>query len=88
LTCADTVIIFDCDFNPAADKQAMDRCHRMGQCKPVRVIKLAAQRTVDERIVQIASAKAGQRAMHVAMRSNADDRLAATADVASSRVVW
>ena len=36
LTAADTVIIHDCDFNPAADRQAMDRCHRMGQTKPVR----------------------------------------------------
>ena len=63
LTSADTCIIYDSDFNPAADKQAMDRCHRMGQTRPVRVLKLAAQQTVDERIVQIAASKAGQRAM-------------------------
>lgn len=61
LTCADTVIIHDCDFNPAMDKQAMDRCHRLGQTRPVRVMMLAAKQTVDERIVQIAVAKAGQR---------------------------
>ena len=60
LTSADTVIIFDSDFNPAADKQAMDRCHRMGQTRPVRVIKLASTATVDERIVQIAAIKAKQ----------------------------
>jgi SWI/SNF-related matrix-associated actin-dependent regulator 1 of chromatin subfamily A len=63
LTTADTCIIYDSDFNPAADKQAMDRCHRMGQTRPVRVLKLAASETVDERIVQIATAKMGQRAM-------------------------
>ena len=57
LTAADTVIIHDCDFNPAADRQAMDRCHRIGQTRPVRVIKLAAAHTVDERIVQIATQK-------------------------------
>ena len=33
LTCADTVIIHDIDFNPYNDKQAEDRCHRVGQKK-------------------------------------------------------
>ena len=52
LTGADTVVIHDVDFNPAADKQAMDRCHRMGQTRPVRVIKLATAGTVDEKVLQ------------------------------------
>lgn len=33
LTAADTVIIHDIDFNPYNDKQAEDRCHRVGQTK-------------------------------------------------------
>ena len=35
LIAADTVIIFDSDWNPFADMQAQDRCHRIGQTKPV-----------------------------------------------------
>ena len=57
LTSADTVIIHDSDFNPAADRQAMDRCHRMGQLRPVRVIRLASRGTVDQRIIEISMAK-------------------------------
>ena len=45
----------DSDFNPAADRQAQDRCHRMGQTRPVRVIRLVCGDTVDERIIAIDS---------------------------------
>ena len=38
LTGADTVIIHDCDFNPQIDRQAEDRCHRLGQTRPVTVL--------------------------------------------------
>jgi len=54
LTGADTVIIHDCDFNPQIDRQAVDRCHRLGQSRPVTVHRLVTAGTVDERIVQIA----------------------------------
>jgi ATP-dependent DNA helicase len=47
LTSADTVIIFDSDWNPHADSQAMDRCHRMGQTRPVAVYRLLTVGTVD-----------------------------------------
>ena len=57
LTCADTVILHDSDFNPAIDRQAMDRCHRLGQTRPVRVLQLCTQGTVDERILELANAK-------------------------------
>ena len=57
LTAADTVILHDVDFNPAMDQQAMDRCHRMGQLRPVRVIRLASARTVDERMIALATQK-------------------------------
>ena len=57
LTGADTVIIHDCDFNPQIDRQAEDRCHRLGQTRPVTVHRLVTAGTVDERIVQIAERK-------------------------------
>ncbi|KAG5266289.1 hypothetical protein AALO_G00229330 [Alosa alosa] len=57
LTAADTVIIFDSDWNPQADLQAQDRCHRIGQTKPVLVFRLVTANTVDQRIVERAAAK-------------------------------
>lgn len=47
LTSADTCIIFDSDWNPHADSQAMDRCHRMGQTLPVAVYRLLTVNSVD-----------------------------------------
>jgi SNF2 family DNA or RNA helicase len=40
LTSADTVIIYDSDWNPQMDLQAMDRAHRIGQKNPVNVYRL------------------------------------------------
>lgn len=57
LTSADTVILHDLDFNPQNDIQAENRCHRIGQKKPVTVYRLVAKDTVDERIFQIAQKK-------------------------------
>ena len=48
LTAADTVIHYDPWWNPAAEAQATDRAHRIGQDKPVFVYKLIAQGTVEE----------------------------------------
>ncbi len=50
LTAADTVIHFDPWWNPAAENQASDRAHRIGQQKPVFIHKLICQDTVEERI--------------------------------------
>ena len=47
LTSADTCIIFDSDWNPHADSQAMDRCHRMGQTRPCAVYRLLTSNSVD-----------------------------------------
>lgn len=57
LTGADTVIIHDMDFNPQMDRQAEDRCHRIGQTKPVTVYRLVTKGTVDENIYSIAKRK-------------------------------
>jgi len=50
LTSADTVIFFDSDWNPAMDKQAMDRCHRIGQVRDVHIYRLISEKTIEENI--------------------------------------
>ncbi|XP_066586309.1 SWI/SNF-related matrix-associated actin-dependent regulator of chromatin subfamily A containing DEAD/H box 1 homolog [Prorops nasuta] len=57
LTAADTVIIHDLDFNPYNDKQAEDRCHRVGQTKPVSIIRLLSEDTIEEGMYEIAQEK-------------------------------
>jgi hypothetical protein len=58
LTEADTVIHYDPWWNPAAQAQATDRAHRIGQTKPVMVYKLVAQDTIEERILALQERKA------------------------------
>lgn len=53
LTAADTVIHYDPWWNPAAEKQATDRAHRIGQTNPVFVYKLIAEGTVEEKIQEM-----------------------------------
>ncbi|RVX75954.1 hypothetical protein B0A52_00311 [Exophiala mesophila] len=57
LTAADTVILFDSDWNPQQDLQAMDRAHRIGQTKPVIVYRLATRGTVEETLLFKADSK-------------------------------
>ncbi|XP_006609793.1 SWI/SNF-related matrix-associated actin-dependent regulator of chromatin subfamily A containing DEAD/H box 1 homolog [Apis dorsata] len=57
LTAADTVIIHDIDFNPYNDKQAEDRCHRVGQKRPVSIIRLLSEDTIEEGMYEIAQDK-------------------------------
>lgn len=57
LTAADTVIHYDPWWNPAVERQATDRAHRIGQDKPVFVYKLAARGTVEERMIELQSQK-------------------------------
>ncbi|KAG6405487.1 hypothetical protein SASPL_133077 [Salvia splendens] len=54
---ADTVIIHDMDFNPQIDRQVEDRCHRIGQTKPVTIYRLVTKGTVDENVYEIAKRK-------------------------------
>ena len=58
LTQADTVIHYDPWWNPAAETQATDRAHRIGQTQPVMVYKLVAQGTIEERILDLQERKA------------------------------
>ena len=57
LVAADTVIIYDSDWNPQADLQAQDRAHRIGQKKPVLVYRLCNKGTVEEKIIERAANK-------------------------------
>ncbi|KAI4276736.1 MAG: hypothetical protein L6R38_005581 [Xanthoria sp. 2 TBL-2021] len=52
LMTADTVILFDSDWNPQADMQAMARAHRIGQTKPVTVYRLVTGDTVEEEVLE------------------------------------
>lgn len=57
LATADTVILFDSDWNPQQDLQAQDRCHRIGQKRPVIIYRLATKGTVEEDLLMSADAK-------------------------------
>jgi ATP-dependent DNA helicase len=57
LVAADTCIIYDSDWNPQQDLQAQDRCHRIGQTKPVMVYRLVTKGTIDQVMVERAQAK-------------------------------
>lgn len=57
LQTADTVIIFDTDWNPHQDLQAQDRAHRIGQKNEVRILRLITEDSVEEMILERAYAK-------------------------------
>ncbi|OIT24296.1 PREDICTED: probable ATP-dependent DNA helicase CHR12 [Nicotiana attenuata] len=59
LQTADTVIIFDSDWNPQMDQQAEDRAHRIGQKKEVRVFVLISVGSIEEVILERAKQKMG-----------------------------
>jgi ATP-dependent DNA helicase len=57
LAAADTVILFDSDWNPQQDLQAQDRAHRIGQTRPVIVYRLATKGTVEQTLLEKADGK-------------------------------
>uniref|UniRef100_A0A673XTM6 SWI/SNF related BAF chromatin remodeling complex subunit ATPase 2 n=1 Tax=Salmo trutta TaxID=8032 RepID=A0A673XTM6_SALTR len=57
LQAADTVVIFDSDWNPHQDLQAQDRAHRIGQKNEVRVLRLCTVNSVEEKILAAAKYK-------------------------------
>ena len=57
LTGADTVIHLDPWWNPAAEQQAIDRAHRIGQTQPVTVFRLIAEHSVEEKILALQDRK-------------------------------
>lgn len=58
LTEADHVFIMDPWWNPAAEQQAVDRIHRIGQDKEVHVYRLVAEGTIEEKVMQLKESKA------------------------------
>lgn len=77
LTEADTVILYDPWWNPAVERQAMDRAHRIGQDKPVFVYRLVAKGTVEEKILSL---QARKQALADALLSNPDTPIAGLFD--------
>eukprot|EP00536_Pseudo-nitzschia_multiseries_P008966 jgi/Psemu1/199531/e_gw1.239.51.1 len=59
LTAADTCVIFDSDWNPQNDIQAMARCHRIGQTKSVKVYRLLTRKTYEMQMFHMSSLKMG-----------------------------
>jgi SNF2 family DNA or RNA helicase len=57
LTAADIVIHFDPWWNPAAENQANDRAHRIGQSRPVTVYRLLTRGTVEEKVLRLQARK-------------------------------
>jgi hypothetical protein len=84
LTSADTVVLYDSDFNPQVDLQAMDRVHRIGQRKKVRVLRLVTHDSVEERIVQRARDKLFL--MQRTMAAGNEDDQGNTVDAPSSKM--
>ncbi|KAK9463217.1 SNF2 family N-terminal domain-containing protein [Lipomyces oligophaga] len=57
LTTADIVVIYDSDWNPQADLQAMDRAHRIGQTKQVFVFRFVTENAIEEKVLERAAQK-------------------------------
>jgi len=57
LATADTVILYDSDWNPQMDLQAMDRAHRIGQKKEVSVFRFCTDNSVEEKVIEKAYKK-------------------------------
>ena len=59
LCAADTVVIYDSDWNPQNDVQAMARCHRLGQTRDVAVYRLVARKSFEGHMLEAAARKLG-----------------------------
>jgi SWI/SNF-related matrix-associated actin-dependent regulator of chromatin subfamily A member 5 len=57
LTSANIVVLFDSDWNPQADLQAMDRAHRIGQTKQVKVFRFVTENAIEEKVLERAAQK-------------------------------
>ncbi|KAI3522883.1 hypothetical protein L1887_00935 [Cichorium endivia] len=57
LATADTIIIYDCDWNPHVDLQVMARAHRLGQKNKVMIFRLITKGTIEERMMEMTNKK-------------------------------
>ena len=90
LQSASVVILFDSDWNPQQDLQAMDRAHRIGQKRPVTVFRFITEGTMEERMYQRAMKKLYLDAI-VVQRGNLQNRKAndnLTSDEVKGMIRW
>jgi DNA repair protein RAD16 len=57
LTVASHVFLMDPWWNPAVERQAQDRIHRIGQYKPIRIVRFVIENTIEERILKLQEKK-------------------------------
>ncbi|RVW38854.1 DNA repair protein RAD16 [Vitis vinifera] len=57
LTVASHVFLMDPWWNPAVERQAQDRIHRIGQYKPIRIVRFVIEKTIEERILKLQEKK-------------------------------
>lgn len=86
LTAADTIIIFDSDWNPHNDLQAQARAHRIGQTKPVMIYRLLTKKTYEMHMFHMASLKLGldRAVLAHARNEQEEDNALATAGTSST----
>mmetsp|Transcript_59811 Transcript_59811/g.146980 ORF Transcript_59811/g.146980 Transcript_59811/m.146980 type:complete len:856 (-) Transcript_59811:235-2802(-) len=77
---ANVVILFDSDWNPQVDIQAMDRAHRIGQTKPVVVYRFVTESSIEEKVLERAFKKLFLDAMVVQQGRLVDKHKAASKD--------
>ena len=75
LATADTVVIYDSDWNPHNDIQAFSRAHRIGQANKVMIYRFVTRASVEERITQVAKKK--MMLTHLVVRPGMGSRSAA-----------
>jgi SNF2 family DNA or RNA helicase len=85
LTAADTIIIFDSDWNPQNDLQAMARAHRIGQTRAVSVYRLLTAKTYEMHMFHSASMKLGLDRAMLAQQRQTEQADEASGDVDSSK---
>lgn len=73
LTCANKVLIFDEQYNPQEDIQAENRAHRVGQTRPVEVVRLITKGTIEERIHALGVSKLAMDERVAGAPTDADD---------------
>lgn len=74
LTAASTVYLVEPWWNPAIEEQAMDRVHRIGQKEDVKIVRLIARDTIEERILQLQEKKRVLARKAFSKRSQKDHR--------------
>jgi SNF2 family DNA or RNA helicase len=75
LTRANNVVLLDLWWNVQVDEQAIDRCHRIGQIREVKVSKIVIRNSIEERILDLQKHKENLAAGALGSKDIASDRL-------------